>query len=110
MSPREFTVKDLVLRRTIDNKKETNSGKLGATWEGLYIVDVMVGKLLTDWKTQMVKRLWGHETLCTSRSIINNEEILRETWGQSYFEVKFLMHDLIDHLKFYCVQGSVLNR
>lgn len=41
----------------MNNKKELKSGKLGTTWEGPYIFNVMVGKGAYKLKTHMLKKV-----------------------------------------------------
>ena len=43
MKTREFSVKDLVLRRVVGNMRDTNAGKLAPTWEGPYRVTAIAG-------------------------------------------------------------------
>ena len=40
---REFSVGDLVLRRSVGNMRDTNAGKLAPTWEGPYRVTAIAG-------------------------------------------------------------------
>uniref|UniRef100_A0A803MFA5 Reverse transcriptase domain-containing protein n=1 Tax=Chenopodium quinoa TaxID=63459 RepID=A0A803MFA5_CHEQI len=40
---RIFKVGDWVLRKVFQNTRELNAGKLGATWEGPYLIDRVVG-------------------------------------------------------------------
>lgn len=41
---RTFQVGDLVLRKTFMNTMNTTSGKFADTWEGPYLIDVVVGR------------------------------------------------------------------
>lgn len=41
---REFSAGDLVLRKVVRNKRDTNVGKLAPTWEGPYRVVAIVGE------------------------------------------------------------------
>ena len=40
---REFSVGDLVLKRSVGNMRDTNAGKLAPTWEGPYRVTAIAG-------------------------------------------------------------------
>lgn len=62
VSPREFTVGNLILWRIMDNRREINSRKLHATWEGLYIIDVVVEKgayRLKNLNDKQIPRTWS---------------------------------------------------
>ena len=43
MKTREFSARNLVLRRAIGNMRDTNAGKLAPTWEGPYRVTAIAG-------------------------------------------------------------------
>ena len=44
VNPREFKIRDFVLRKVIDNKKDPREGKLGTNWEGPYKIISVASK------------------------------------------------------------------
>ena len=40
---REFSARDLVLRKAVGNMRDTNAGKLAPTWEGPYRITAIAG-------------------------------------------------------------------
>jgi len=38
VKPKEFQIRDLVLRRVIQSSRQKDHGKLGSKWEGPYII------------------------------------------------------------------------
>ena len=43
MKKREFSARDLVLRKAVGNTRDINAGKLAPTWEGPYIITAIIG-------------------------------------------------------------------
>lgn len=63
---REFSARDLVLRKAVGNMRDTNVGKLAPTWEGPYRITTIVGArayYLEDLDERPLPRLWNVHNL-----------------------------------------------
>jgi len=66
VKPRSFTVGDLVLRKVYENTAELNAGKLGAKWEGPYLVSKVVRSGVYELLTmagENIPRSWNAHNL-----------------------------------------------
>ena len=66
MKRREFSARDLVLRKAIRNALDINDGKLAPNWEGLYKVTTITGArayYLEDMDERPLPRPWNVQNL-----------------------------------------------
>ena len=63
---REFSTRDLVLRKEVGNTRDTNAGKLAPNWEGSYGVAIIAGVevyYLEDMDERPFPRPWNVQNL-----------------------------------------------
>ena len=63
---REFSARDLVLRKAVGNMRDTNAGKLAPTWEGPYRITAFAGAgayYLEDLDERPLPRSWSVHNL-----------------------------------------------
>ena len=64
--PREFGVEDVVFRKTVENIRDSNAGKLALTWEGPHRVTSIAGVgayYLEDLDERSLPRPWNIHNL-----------------------------------------------
>ena len=66
MRRKEFSARDLVLRKIVGNTRDVNAGKLALTWEGPYRVTVIASAgayYLEDLDERPLPRPWNAHNL-----------------------------------------------